>query len=338
MNTVTLHNGILEIFELPESANAAVEHARDGQTSQRLLAEGAQIHIRFSTKDKSCAQASIWFDSVPPHEGKRVAAIGHYYAESDEAGVCVLEQVFRLATEDGAGLVVGPMNGNTWRNYRLVTDFGERSAFFLEPFTEKAMLSQWSLAGFRPLHDYQSVYIEAFQPVSKRIEAARQRYMNQGIQFRQPTQESFESDLEGIHALSLKAFVNNPFYTDLPWSHFREQYRKIEPYLRFDCIELAFYDQKLVGFCFAIPDYLELSGSGNRLPDTLIVKTLAIDSGKQFRGLGVVLVAVLEARARDIGFRHGIHALEAIGNNSTRISAKAGTVMRQYSLLCRKSH
>ena len=83
----------------------------------------------------------------------------------------------------------------------------------------------------------------------------------------------------------------------------------------------------IAGYCFAIPDRL------NPTRKEFIVKTLAVDPRWRELGLGSWMVGNVHSRAHTQGLTGGgIHALMWTGSHSQKISAHAGTVIRQYAL------
>src|SRR6185437_7052476 len=76
------------------------------------------------------ARASLWWSDAPPLAGHRVGAIGHYGAA--EASTLLLANCCRVLADKGCTIAVGPMDGNTWRRYRLIVERGDEPTFFLE--------------------------------------------------------------------------------------------------------------------------------------------------------------------------------------------------------------
>ena len=56
----------------------------------------------------------------------------------------------RLAAER-CTIAIGPVDGNTWQRYRLITEPGTEPPFFLEPDNPDAWPGQFTAAGFTPL-------------------------------------------------------------------------------------------------------------------------------------------------------------------------------------------
>jgi len=83
--------------------------------------------------DAVLARASAWWRTAPPLPGESLGAVGHFAAVNREAARLVLDTACEVLRARGATLAVGPMDGNTWRRYRLVVDAGTEPPFFLEP-------------------------------------------------------------------------------------------------------------------------------------------------------------------------------------------------------------
>src|SRR5579871_6487296 len=68
---------------------------------------------------KAGARCSLWWNEVPALPDEKLGVIGHFSAESGEAGVFLLNQAAEYLAGQGCTIAVGPMDGNTWRKYRL---------------------------------------------------------------------------------------------------------------------------------------------------------------------------------------------------------------------------
>src|SRR5437899_10602122 len=79
------------------------------------------------------ARCALWWKNAPIHEENRVGLIGHYAARDAEAAAEILNLASSQLSEHGCALAVGPMDGSTWQNYRLVVERGSEAPFFMEP-------------------------------------------------------------------------------------------------------------------------------------------------------------------------------------------------------------
>src|SRR5262245_39955865 len=71
------------------------------------------------------ARCGLWF--------RQPGVVGHYFAASAAAGEAILAAACERLRGQGCTQAIGPMDGNTWERYRLVTERGDEPPFFLEP-------------------------------------------------------------------------------------------------------------------------------------------------------------------------------------------------------------
>ena len=96
---------------------------------------------------------------------------------------------------------------------------------------------------------------------------------------------------------------------------------------------IAKHDERVVGFIFAPPDYLQDSGSDPI--DTIVIKTVAILPDNRYSGLGRLLIVNLLQNAVDLGYSKAISALMYSGNQSQKISKDCAGTMRRYALFAK---
>lgn len=307
----------------PVDAALAARHAPD----LHLVARGRDGGV--------AARLSLWWRAAPPWPDAKLGVIGHYAAARDEDGMRMLDAACEALAGAGCGLAVGPMDGNTWRNYRLVTERGTEPPFFLEPDTPDAWRRQFEAAGFAPLATYHSSLAAAPFQHDPRIPSVAARLQADGVGLRDVDLGRFEAELGAIHELALASFARNFLYTPIDRAEFVAQYlpvaARVDPRLVF----VAEHDGRLIGFLFAVADWLEAARTGAR-PTTVILKTVAVDPTRRFAGLGSWMVAVAHERAEALGYRRAIHALMHDANKSANISNRYATVMRRYALYARR--
>src|SRR5215831_11340545 len=73
---------------------------------------------------EAIGHCSLWSRNVPPYPGHRLGLIGHYATRDDTAAKRLLEQACARLSENGCTLAVGPLDGSTWRRYRLISERG----------------------------------------------------------------------------------------------------------------------------------------------------------------------------------------------------------------------
>lgn len=325
--------GIIELSPsdpLPELATAPgvtsmPERDRRGHAPDRsLLLERAGILV---------ARLSCWWAATPELDGRMVGAIGHYAAADRASGIEVLNAACDLLLRQGITLAAGPMDGNTWRRYRFIVDRGAEPAFALEPDNPDDWPDHWTAAGFEPLAFYASALNKALGETNARTDAAVARLREEGISIRALDPSRGDAELDRIFELSLRAFSDNVLYSPIGRDEFISQYKAVMPYVQPGLVFMAERGEALVGFMFALPDFLQrLRG---RPVDTVILKTLAVDPSVRGLGLGGALLDLAQREGHARGFSRAIHALFHEANASGRISSRYAQPIRRYALFQR---
>jgi GNAT superfamily N-acetyltransferase len=282
------------------------------------------------------AEVSLWWTHVPQMEGERLGVIGRFTA-LPEAAVGTAKVLARACEElkaRGCTLAVGPMNGNTWRSYRLVTEAGDEPPFLMEPTNPPEWPVWWRAAGFGPLAEYYSSATNDLVTRDARVDGVAARMKAAGVTVRAFRLEEFEAELERIYEVSVVSFQSNYLYTPLPKEAFLAQYRAIRERVRPELVLIAEHEGQPVGYVFVVPDYAQ-AARGVQVT-TVIVKTLAVLPGRQHAGLGAWLLAEVHAAARALGFTRAIHALMHETNKSRNLSAHYAKTIRRYTLFSRR--
>lgn len=273
--------------------------------------------------------------------------VGWYEALDGAAGTALLAEAREALAGRGAKRVLGPMNGSTWRRYRLALPPAPGEAapapFLAEPVNPPDYPSHFLAAGFAVAAEYESRAAPrppTLPPAPPGAPAA------DGVRVAPLDPARFDDTLREVHDLSLRAFAGNPYYTPLPFDGFASAYRELRPLLDPELVRLARgADGRLLAFVLAFPDPYD------RVPDPPYAGPGPSRAGRKPRGLRVVLKTLAtapEARGAGLGgrlteevhriaFARGapsvIHALMQVDNASTRISGRLrGEPFRRYAL------
>lgn len=312
----------LEQFQLSPGlpaldANDLTGHIPDAHW---VLTEGASL----------LARCSLWWQSTPAYAGRRTGIIGHFAAHDEDSAPLLLEHACGLLREQGCEYAVGPMDGNTWRRYRLVTEPGDEPSFFLEPHNPSDWPAHWQAANFTSIAEYSSRLNTDLSYVDPRLGRVERRLHRQNIRIHTLNLDDYEAELRRIFELSCISFRPNFLYTPLQEREFVQMYSRLRPHIRPELVLLAMQGSQLAGFLFAVPDWLQVRR--NRDIDTAIIKTLAVLPGRAYAGLGNLLAAHCHRAARDLGYTRAIHALMHDANHSRNVSSRYAHVMRRYAL------
>ncbi len=280
------------------------------------------------------ARCSIWWRSVPQLKMETLGIIGHYAAMSQEASDALLEQIFTDLKQRGCTLAVGPMNGNTWRSYRFVSESNGEPSFVLEPSNSIEWPGYWQHAGFQPLATYSSGLVTDLTQRDARMPRVEKRMHDNGITLRPLDVDDFEQELKRIFSVCLISFRKNYLYTPLDEQEFVQQYSQVKSLVHPELTIIAEHADEPIGFLFAIPNINEQQRG--ELLQTVIIKTVAVLPGSRYAGLGALMVDKVHQQAHKMGMKRIIHALMHDTNHSRNISGHYASTMRRYSLYSRR--
>jgi len=321
---------LVEIHTPNELAQVASTGGSPPVAAESLLLEAPDAHWMLLDDATIVARCSLWWRRVPSLGKQRLGAIGHFAAQHSEPAVHLLKYSAEQLMAKGCSTAIGPMDGNTWRRYRFVTDRGSEPPFFLEPDNPNDWPHFFTGAGFSPVATYTSALNTDLSRMDARIASISTRIADAGILIRHANATRMEDELRRVYQMSLMSFQNNFLYTPLEELEFMAQYRKILPHIRAELILIAERDDQPVAFLFAIPDVLRARQQGRN--DTIIIKTVAVIPDCAGLGLGTCLVTRAQQLAYDLGFRRAIHALMHESNRSRDISQHTAATMRRYTL------
>jgi hypothetical protein len=263
------------------------------------------------------------FRDAPSWDGLRTATIGEIAFADAGAGQRLLEQAADTLRSEGFEGLIGPMDGDSWHKYRLVSESDGSPAFMLEPQSGRHDQAVFEGAGFEPISHYVSSRARLIDTIGP------EPFQLPGITVTSWDGEGAERLITQLFELSGAAFAGNHFYKPITLESFLELYRPVLPLL--DPRHVLFAhgpDHRLVGFLFGMPDRLATDGK-----PAAILKTYA--SG--LRGVGRLLADSYHRRAFDLGFTEVIHALMHEDNVSRERSAlHKAEVFRRYALMGRR--
>lgn len=281
------------------------------------------------------ARCAVWWKRVPPVAGEIPGVIGHYAASDHTSASDLLRAACAELRERGCTLAIGPMNGTTWQQYRLVTDPGSEPPFFMEPSNPPEWPLHFRTCGFTELATYFSAVNADLTQRDTRAESRASFLSDMGVTMRDLWLDDLDAEMERIYAVSLASFQHSLLYTPIPLTAFTSQYARLREYVDPRLVTVAEHAGRTVGFVFAVPDLMQRSTEGSER--TVIIKTVAILPERElYSGLGGVLVARTHGRAHELGFSRAIHALMHQSNHSMAVSARTARVIRRYALFSRR--
>ncbi len=300
-------------------------------TPEMLDRSHADAHWMLDRGDSIQARCSLWWSNTPHVPSHRVGIVGHYAACDADAAMHLLRLACGELARQGCTLAVGPMDGNTNRRYRLLTERGTEPPFFLEPDNPDNWPGHFTRNGFVALANYYSALQVGLDWEDSRVPALVERFAAEEVVIRNLDAAHFEDELRRIYRVVVASFRDNFLASPIGEEDFLEQNRHLQPYVRPELVLLAEREGEPTGFIFVIPDWLQAQRGA--VVDTIVVKTLAVHSDYGGKGLGTLLSRRIREIAHDLGYKRAIHALMYERNISRRISqANEGRIIRRYTL------
>ena len=322
-----------DIFDMQESDYTGVADATKFDAA-KLGEENADQHFAI-LDDWQCirARCSIWWRDTAIVDGAHIGAIGHYAADdADYAGV-LLEHVCQVLKSRRCGYAIGPLDGNTWRRYRFVTERGSAKPFFLEPDNPDSWPQHFSHNGFGTYAHYVSELNPDFPNRKPELGSLRKKFADLGVTVEPVDPACPDADMRDVYNVILDGFSESVLYTPLAYESFVRMYAPMIKSVDSRLMLVARHEGRIVGFIFSPPDFLQCSAAEDI--DTIVIKTVAILPRRQYSGLGRMLIVDLLENAEAMGFRQAISALMHTENRSQKISADCAGPMRAYQLFAR---
>jgi GNAT superfamily N-acetyltransferase len=318
----------------PDELGRYATHTLPPFDAQMLVRHTPDAHwLVLDDRGQVSGRASLWWRETAPHPPHRLGVIGHFAATDENSTQLLLDHACAELARSGCTLAVGPMDGNTWRRYRLVTERGHEPPFFLEPDNPDEWPRWFTASGFRPLAQYFSALNDDLTVEDPRMARTEVRLEREGVRLRPLDSGKFIEELRRIYAVSRVSFERNFLYTPISEEEFLAQYEPVQAQVRPELVVLAEQSGQPVGFIFGLPD---LAQARRGVPiDAAVLKTVAVLPGRTQTGLGSLLIARCQQAARALGFRRVIHALMHENNHSRNISGHYAKPFRRYTLFSR---
>ena len=325
LRTLALTDADLRLFcALPGLGELDADSLRQHAPDASLLDEDEGLPV---------GRASLWWRAAPALRGERVGLIGHYAAADAHAASRLLDASCEHLASVGCTIAIGPMDGSTWRRYRLLTQRGSEPTFFLEPDNADDWPGHFERSGFEPVAQYYSALCDDLAAIPL-ADAGAQRLRAEGFTVRPIELARIDAELSALWRLASDAFAGNFLYTSISEGEFRTMYRALLPVLQPELVLLAERAGRTVGFGFSVPDVLQ--AKRGRPIDTFVLKTLAVAPSIVQRGVGKWIFDETIRAAQSLGFRRAIFALIHQGNPSGRLAHPHGRDFRRYTLYSRR--
>ncbi len=283
-------------------------------------------------------------------EGLPIGVLGFYEAlDVPDAARRVLDEGVRWLRENGAGTIVGPMDGDTWHRYRLNLGPHDAPPFLMEPYNPPYYEQQWRDAGFSTIERYYSKRLEDIPTLEAALAPKVERALSRGYSLRPFRLDRYDEDMEIVHRISCEIFAGNAFYSPISLEEFLSLYAGVRALLDPELVWFAHASGgEPVGFLFAYPDLLTqvaaMHGLRRDTPTqsssleeggttTVNFKTLGLVPSHRRTGLDAALTHRVCAESTAKGYTAANLCLIRRENRSGALVHALGQEMRTYVLL-----
>ena len=285
-------------------------------------------------RGQTTGHCDLWWRNTPADPKHRIGLIGRFHADDSDSAQRLLEDAASRLKTEGCTLALGPMDGDSWHDYRATTRTGTRPAFVMEPPVEETLAGYFTAAGF----DLHSRYISAEMDVDGALVLQRYRLLSwilgKRFRLRNLDPDDYDAEMARIHEFCCRAFAGNHLYTPIDVDEFRELYAPMKAQIDPRFVFIVEKAGQIVGLLFALPDLNQQARDESI--DTLIYKTLAVAPEMRGRGIALLLMHSGLRAAKSAGYRKIIHALMYRDSRSRAFSGRNRIdIMREYGLFSR---
>jgi len=174
--------------------------------------------------------------------------------EDFEAVKKLFEKIESKAKELGYSEIIGPLNHNTWMNYRWATDNYDQ-VLFPDCTNPPYYVDYIKRLGYDTLYTYRSAMIKIHNPLYEIGAATLAEKENEGFTFKRYDGTECLPILHDLFDITRDAFLGTELYSDIPYEYFEKLYAakilKIEVLVIFVAYD---QDQKAIGYVLGYPN------------------------------------------------------------------------------------
>jgi hypothetical protein len=177
--------------------------------------------------------------------------------EENQVWRYLFEQAEHYAEDSGCKKIVGPVNASFWIGYRLKSDFFKDEPFTGEPYHREYYLNMFLKNGYEIIERYTSSFYGAIDKkyTNPNFQKRYKQFKEKGYRIISPEQADFDTVLEEIYYSVSELYRDFPIYKKISCEDFCEYMKRYFKIINLNMVKIGYYEQKLVGFFVALPNY-----------------------------------------------------------------------------------
>ncbi|MEY8700430.1 hypothetical protein AALH12_04450 [Streptococcus ferus] len=186
------------------------------------------------------------------------AYLGYFEAYDDlEAVQTLIAAVKSKAALAGKEGILGPVNASFWLGYRMKLSDFDRAPFTGEPHQLSYYPRLWEACGFVVQEYYRSNFYQkiAKEDHQEKLAQRFRLFKEKGYQIGPPKRSHWQTDVTSVFSLLSKVYQHFPLYKAISAKEFSQLFAPFEQALDFSMVQLAYDEDRLIGFLIALPDY-----------------------------------------------------------------------------------
>ena len=197
-------------------------------------------------------------DRLIEREGKPIGVFGYFECIEDfSVAKALFDAAGQWLRDQGMTQVRGPIDLATHNNCLFLADGFDSSPVVMMPYNPAYYLQFMEQDGWHKAKDAYAYDLPIDRPLAPQYEKGYRIAVKSGVQFR-PIRlkgEGFQQDVISLYNLFTKAFANNWSSTPRTQEEFVEEAKSLQTLVDPDIFWVAEYNNEMIGFFMALPDY-----------------------------------------------------------------------------------
>lgn len=170
----------------------------------------------------------------------------------------IFEHIYKFLQTKNILSLLGPVNCSFWIGYRLKVNKFDKLPYFNEPYNKDYYFELLKHVDFEVCQTYISNQYKKIPLVrfkNKKTENRFKKFTDLGYKIVSPRKDEFDFVLKSIYKLLMELYVDFPVFKHISEEDFFINFDSLKYIIDYKFLKLAYYNNQVVGFFVALPDY-----------------------------------------------------------------------------------